>query len=91
MVPNQGGLLPEMGKSTGDYQFRPSPAEPDLSIQAVDQAFPRTEPTFFEQLHENMDLSTQLPFFIQADIGWDRTHVNPLYEATILCPPRDYK
>jgi hypothetical protein len=49
MISNQGRLFAEMRKGTRDHRLRPGLADSYLSVQAIDLAFSRTNPTPFKE------------------------------------------
>jgi hypothetical protein len=63
-----------MRKGAGDHQFQTSPTISDFPIQTIDPTFSRTEPTLFEELLEDLDSLTQLPFFEERYIRRGKCH-----------------
>jgi hypothetical protein len=74
MISDQGGLLTKMGKGARDDEIRPSLADPNLSIQAIDPTPPWAEPASPQQLLQELGPFIEFSFFVETDVRRNESH-----------------
>jgi hypothetical protein len=74
MMSDQGGFLAKMGKGARDHEIRPSLADPNLPIQAIDPTPPWAELALPQQPLQELDPLAEFSFFVETDVRRNESH-----------------